>query len=118
MMNKATFEELTSRYQYYVPLRGHDKETAEDRWDYTPDMGTFFYSPLKAHGRRSRAESPFAFIQQMAHSAITQGNKNNLKQTILRLAQKDNGGLMTATKTWKVNVGTKESPIWEQQSIQ
>lgn len=117
MINKEVYDDLMNRYQYYVPLRGHDKETAEDRWDYTPDMGTFFTAPLvRAKGRRSRAESPFAFIEQMAHSAIVQGNKNTLKQSILRLAQKENGGLMSATKTWKVNVGTKEKPIWEQQS--
>ncbi|MBK5195728.1 MAG: hypothetical protein JJE08_06820, partial [Proteiniphilum sp.] len=117
MMNKDTYDDLMNRYQYYVPLRGHDKETAEDRWDYTPDMGTFFTAPLlKAQGRRSRAESPFAFIGQMAHSAVMQGNKNTLKQTILRLAQKENGKMMSATKTWKVNIGTQESPIWEQQS--
>lgn len=117
MMNKETYDELTSRYKYYVPLRGHDKETAEDRWDYTPDMGTYFTAPLlKARGRRSRAESPFAYIAQMAHSAITQGNKNTLKQAILRLAQKENGNLMSATRTWKVNVGTEENPIWERQS--
>jgi len=117
MMNKDTYDELTSRYKYYVPLRGHDKETAEDRWDYTPDMGTYFTAPLlKATGRRSRAESPFAYIAQMAHSAITQGNKNTLKQAILRLAQKENGNLMSATRTWKVNVGTEENPIWERQS--
>jgi hypothetical protein len=116
MINKEVYDDLMNRYQYYVPLRGHDKETAEDRWDYTPDMGTFFTAPLvRAKGRRSRAESPFAFIEQMAHSAIVQGNKNTLKQSILRLAQKENGGLMSATKTWKVNVGTKEKPIWEQQ---
>lgn len=117
MMSKDTYDELTGRYQYYVPLRGHDKETAEDRWDYTPDMGTYFTAPLlKAEGRRSRAESPFAYVAQMAHSAIAQGNKNTLKQSILRLAQKDNGGLMSATKTWKVNIGTADNPIWEQQS--
>lgn len=117
MINKEVYDDLMNRYQYYVPLRGHDKETAEDRWDYTPNMGTFFTAPLvRAKGRRSRAESPFAFIEQMAHSAIVQGNKNTLKQSILRLAQKENGGLMSATKTWKVNIGTKEKPIWEQQS--
>jgi hypothetical protein len=117
MINKEVYDDLMNRYRYYVPLRGHDKETAEDRWDYTPDMGTFFTAPLvRAKGRRSRAESPFAFIEQMAHSAIVQGNKNTLKQSILRLAQKENGGLMSATKTWKVNIGTKEKPIWEQQS--
>lgn len=116
MISKDTLDHLTSMYQYYVPLRGHDKDTAEDRWYYTVDMGTFFTSPLiKAKGRRSRAESPFAYIEQMAHSAIVQGNKNTLKQTFLRLAQKDTKGLMSATKTWTVNIGTKEEPIWEQQ---
>jgi len=119
MIKKETLDELRSRYDNYVPLRGHDETTAEDRWDYTPDMGTYFSAPLlKAHGRRSRAESPFAYIEQMAHSAITWGNKNDLKQTMLRLARTDTKGLMSASQTWYRNMGTKEDPRWEQVSAE
>ena len=79
MIDKATYDDLKTRYQYYIPLRGFDKEVAEDRWDYSPDMGTHFVKPvIKANGRTSRAEKPFAYIFQMNHSAITSGNKNYL----------------------------------------
>ncbi len=119
MISKETLDELKARYKNYVPLRGHDAQTAEDRWDYTPEMGTYFTAPLiKARGRKTRAESPFAYIQQMAHSAITWGNKNELKQTMLRLARTDTKGLMSASQTWYRNMGTKEDPRWEQVSAE
>ena len=79
IINKEQYNELTNRYKYYIPLRGFDKETAEDRWDYTPDMGTYYVMPLiKAKGRTSRSETPFAFIWQMAQTSINSANKDNL----------------------------------------
>ena len=40
------------------------KKLAEDRWHYTQgNMGEFYSGAIiKAQGRRSRAESPFAYI--------------------------------------------------------
>lgn len=116
LLNQKTYDELTARYKYYVPLRGHDETVAEDRWDYTPQMGTYFVNPLiKANGRRSRSETPFAFIAQQAQSSITASNKNTLNQTILRLANKDKTGLMTVNRAWYELKGEQDGqPIWEQ----
>lgn len=119
LIDKNTFDDLTVRYEYYVPLRGHDAETAEDRWDYSPDMGTYFVAPLaKARGRRSRSESPFAYVASMAQSAINSANRNILNQTILRLARKDLTGLMSANKVWYVESGRDADgiPTYEAQS--
>ncbi len=117
-INKAFYDELTNRFKYYIPLRGHDAETAEDRWDYSPDMGVYFSNPIMtAKGRRSRSESPFAYIAQQAQSAIGSSNRNVLDQTILRMARKDKSGLMSVSDSWYVQNGVDENgrPIYEQQ---
>lgn len=119
LINKKTFDELTSRYEYYIPLRGHDAEVAEDRWDYSPNMGTYFVAPLiKAKGRETRSESPFAYIFSMAQSSINSANRNLLNQTILRLAMMDKTKLLGVNKVWYVQSGLNEEgkPVYEVQS--
>lgn len=119
LINKKTFDELTSRYEYYIPLRGHDAEVAEDRWDYSPNMGTYFVAPLiKAKGRKTRSESPFAYIFSMAQSSINSANRNLLNQTILRLAMMDKTKLLGVNKVWYVQSGLNEKgkPVYEVQS--
>jgi len=119
LIDKKTLEELTSRYEYYIPLRGHDAEVAEDRWDYSPNMGTYFVAPLiKAKGRKTRSESPFAYIFSMAQSSINSANRNLLNQTILRLAMMDKTGLLGVNKAWYVQSGLNEEgkPVYEVQS--
>lgn len=119
ILSREIYDDLMSRYAYYVPLRGHDAETAADRWDYGMNMGTYFVSPLqKARGRSSRAESPFAYIFQMAQSAVRSANTNMLNQSILRLAQKDKTGLMDVSKAWYVQSGQNADgvPTYEVQA--
>lgn len=119
LIDKKTLDELTSRYEYYIPLRGHDAEVAEDRWDYSPNMGTYFVAPLiKAKGRKTRSESPFAYIFSMAQSSINSANRNLLNQTILRLAMMDKTKLLGVNKAWYVQNGLNEDgkPVYEVQS--
>lgn len=119
LIDKKTLEDLKSRYDYYVPLRGHDAEVAEDRWDYSPDMGIYFVAPLlKAKGRKTRSESPFAYIASMAQSAINSANRNWLNQTLLRLARKDTTGVMGVSKSWFVKDGMNADgvPIYKIES--
>jgi len=117
-IGKDIYDELKNRYKYYVPLRGHDADTAEDRWNYFPDTGTYFSNPIMtAEGRVSRSETPFAFIAQMAQSAINSANKNTLNQTMLRLARQDKTGLLTANKTWYINGVPQEAEYSENADI-
>ena len=105
-ISKATYEDLKSRYQFYIPLRGFDQEIAEDRYDYAPDMGTYYSLPMiSAKGRKSRSETPFAYIWQMNQSAITFANRNLLNQSIKRLSAKNTQGLLTAKKAWYMLTG-------------
>ena len=126
-ISKATYKDLKSRYQFYIPLRGFDQEIAEDRYDYSPDMGTYYSLPMiSAKGRKSRSETPFAYIWQMNQSAITFANRNLLNQSIKRLSAKDTKGLLTAKKAWYMLTGKTDgvkqwelrepeySPDWKQ----
>ena len=73
----------------------------------------YFENPIKrADGRISRAASPFAYIGQMAHSAIIHGVKNEHNKMLLRLSRQDKSGLLTNSRSWEVNMGTKENPVW------
>jgi hypothetical protein len=110
IIDKARYDELNARYRYYIPLRGHDAVTAEDLWKYFPDAGGNFSGLLlTAKGRSSRSETPFAFITQMAQSAIVSAGKNRLNQTMLRLARLDTTGMLTANRTWYINGVAQEA---------
>jgi ribosomal protein S18 acetylase RimI-like enzyme len=111
VITKDFAAELKGRYRHYVPLRGHDELTAEDVYDYIRVAGSFYTSPIrKAEGRRSRADDPFAYILQMAHTSINTANMNLLKQGLLRIAQhQDTKGLMSADDTWY----RKSGDSWE-----
>lgn len=114
--DKAFTDELKNRYQFYVPLKGHDAQTAEDRWDYNPDHSTFYGNPIKAaKGRGSRAFDPLAFMYQQAASAVSTANKNTLRLQLLRLAAKDKSGLTDTDWSWYVKTGVDSvgNAIWE-----
>lgn len=118
MLSENKAKDIKGMYNYYVPLRGHDEKTAEDVYDYTSVMGTFFSNPMiSAKGRKSRADDPFAFVFQMAQTSINTANMNTLKQGILRIAKyKDSKGLMSADNTWYVSTGEVDEngrTIWE-----
>lgn len=118
-LDKAKYDFYANRFEFYIPLRGHDAEVAEDRWDYSPNMGTYFVSPLlKAKGRKTRSESPFAYIFSMAQSSINSANRNLLNQTIFRLAMMDKTNLLGVNKAWYVQSGLNEDgkPVYEVQS--
>lgn len=105
--SKEDVDDLKARYQYYVPLRGHEVE-AEKIWHYeAPDnKNVVSKAIMQASGRGSRAEHPFAYIIQMAQTSINKANRNQLNQTILRLARLDKSGLMSVSETWYVLTGT------------
>jgi len=113
---KAEIDELKSRYKYYIPLRGHEVE-AEKIWPYeSPDNKNVVSNAIiKASGRGTRAEHPFAYIIQMAQTNINKANRNQLNQTMLRLGRIDKSGLMTVSEAWYVLTGTDEltgKEIW------
>ena len=89
LISKETYDNVSSMYQYYIPLRGFDETTSDEVYEYFGDQtinggtGSFM---KKAKGRKSVADDPFAVIGNMAEMAIMQSNRNLMKQQLLNLA--------------------------------
>ena len=101
LISKATYENTKDMYEYYVPLRGWDAETAEDNYDYL--LGSSVMLPLvfkTAEGRSSLADDPIATIGFMAEAAIIKGNRNLMKQRFLAMVRNHQTDLLTITEQW------------------
>lgn len=72
LISKETYDNVSSMYQYYIPLRGFDEATSDEVYEYFGDQtinggtGSFM---KKAKGRKSVADDPFAVIGNMAEMA-------------------------------------------------
>lgn len=104
LITKKLFDEISGMYDFYIPLRGFDGQTAEDVYDYLGHggNGSAFTSPIKkAEGRKSKADDPFAYMAAMAESAIMQGNRNVLvKQKFLNFVLNHPSDLVSVSDLW------------------
>ena len=102
MMSKATYDNIRSMYDYYIPLRGFDEKTGEEAYVYLNSKNSAFNAPIKtAKGRKSKADDPFAYLQSMAESAIVQGNRNKLvKQKFLNFVLNHPSDLASVSDIW------------------
>lgn len=83
MLSRKQYEEISKMFEFYIPLRGFDENTAEDIYAYARFEGNRFNPAVhKAKGRTSLADDPIATIMNMAESEIAQGNKNKAKQAL------------------------------------
>ena len=117
IISKDNYNYVSGMFNYYVPLRGWQDDTAGDLFDYvgSGDNGTAFSPTLhKANGRRSEADNPIAYIGNMAVSAIVQGNKNKVKQTFLGFVENHPTNLVTVSEIWYRNFGTDTDPDWRE----
>lgn len=102
MMDKDTYEKISDMYKYYIPLRGFDETTSEEAYAYLLHQSSAFNAPIKvAKGRSSKADDPFANMQSMAESAITQGNRNKLvKQRFFNFVLNHPSDLVSINDIW------------------
>ena len=117
MMSRDNYDQVRSMFNYYIPLRGWEEDTAEDLYDYVGggNKGDVFSPTVhKAWGRRTQADNPIAYIGSMAVSAIVQGNKNKVKQTFMRFAENHPTNLVTVSEMWYRNYGTDAAPDWRE----
>lgn len=116
MMSKETFDKISDMYEFYIPLRGFDEKTSAEAYAYLTHSQSAFNAPIKkAEGRHSKADDPFANLQSMAESAITQGNRNKLvKQKFLNFALNHPSDLVSVSDLWlQYNAVTKEwTPVF------
>jgi N12 class adenine-specific DNA methylase len=101
LISKATLDNINQMYDYYVPLRGFNEKTADEVYAYIRDEKSAFNAPMKrANGRSSKADNPFAYIANMADSAILQGNRNLMKQQFLNFIQNRPSDLVSISDMW------------------
>lgn len=114
MISRDTYDDIRSMYQFYIPLRGFDERTSNEEYAYLGGTESVFSSPIKSSkGRRSKADDPFAYMQMMAESAITQGNRNQLvKQKLLNFALNHPSDLISVSELW-----LRRDPITDQWSV-
>ena len=83
MISRKQYDEISKMFEFYIPLRGFDENTAEDVYSYARFEGNRFNPAVqKVKGRTSLADDPIATIKNMAESEIAQGNKNKAKQAL------------------------------------
>ena len=112
-MTKKAYDYVSGMFDFYVPLRGWDETTADEVYEYeNASRPVFTPSVKKMFGRKSKAENPIAYIGNMAVSDISSGNKNLMKQYLLRLAQNHPTSAMSVSEVWYENIGTPTNAQW------
>ena len=101
ILTRSEYESIRDMFNFYVPLRGFDEETAEQHYEYL-DHKSSPYSPAmrSAKGRTSVADDPFATIGTMWESTVQQGNNNLVKQNFLHMVMNHPNDLVTIRPMW------------------
>lgn len=88
LLSRLEADEWRAKYPNYVPLRGWEAEETNDDFARV-GFGMDIRGPesRQALGRRSRSDSPTAYIFLQAQQAIVRSEKNRVLQTLLRLAR-------------------------------
>ncbi len=103
MMTREVYDYVRGMYQYYIPLRGWGDTNADQVWNYMGGgKGAVSQTLKKANGRKSLADDPIAYIENMAESGILLNNKNWVKQHLLLLAENHPTSLLNVSKAWYI----------------
>ena len=102
LLTKEAYDDISSMYTNYIPMRGFDQTTSADAYAYLTHGDSAFNAPIKtAKGRSSKADNPIAYMQAMAESAIMQGNRNVLvKQKMLNFVRNHPSDLASVSDVW------------------
>ena len=102
MLTKEAYNDISSMYTNYIPMRGFGQTTSADAYAYLTHGDSAFNAPIKtAKGRSSKADNPIAYMQAMAESAIMQGNRNVLvKQKMLNFVRNHPSDLASVSDVW------------------
>ena len=102
LLTKEAYNDISSMYTNYIPMRGFDQTTSADAYAYLTHGDSAFNAPIKtAKGRSSKADNPIAYMQAMAESAIMQSNRNVLvKQKMLNFVRNHPSDLASVSDVW------------------
>jgi hypothetical protein len=119
LMTEDSYDRVNGMFDFYVPLRLFAEDTAEDVYQYMTGKGNvsqFVGKTLKhAKGRKSEAKHPIATIFAMATRAISNSNRNLMKQRFARLVRatydaNDNDSLVTEQEVYLENIAADGEP--------
>ena len=121
-VTKENYDSVSAMFDWYVPLRKFDEETAEDVYGYVTENGeaqtAIGPALLKAKGRKSLSETNIlAQIGAMANFAVARGGQNKVKQAFALYVRNVGGqGLVSEAKVWleKKGVDMNGNDIWEE----
>lgn len=102
LLSEERFNQIQGMFEYYIPLQGWDETTSDEVYGYlTANDGPLMGSPIKrAGGRSSKADDPIATIAMMADAAISQGNRNIMKQRFLNFVLGHPTDLVSHNEMW------------------
>lgn len=103
LITRESLDHIRGMFKYYIPLRGWEETRGEDVYAYinSNDGVAGAGKPIKhAKGRTSVADDPIAYIQLMADTAISQGNRNLVKQHLLTFVNNHPSDLVSVSDLW------------------
>jgi hypothetical protein len=99
-ITKETYDELKKEMPYFVPLRNWDDSETDKSIDaiYSGGGNDTYSAYKQAEGRSTIADSPLAYIANLAQSAIVFKEKNDVKRMLFDLAAKARQSDLMQTK--------------------
>lgn len=89
LIDRETYDDWSTRYSNYVPLRGFD--VGRDDNPERPRTGRGFDTrgkeAMQALGRRSKSDNPLLYVVQQAEQAIIRAEKNRVGKTLKRAVE-------------------------------
>ena len=112
MMDRKTYNKVRDMFDFYIPLRGWEEDKASDVYSYVGRDNVFSPAVKKTWGRKSKADSPLAYIGNIAASTIISGHHNLMKQHFLNYVLNNPTSLVNISESWYENTGTERNPNW------
>lgn len=112
-------EELTTRWENYIPLRGW-REDESGIFDWQQSHGGNSNLLKKAKGRISEADSPLAYMENMMMSAVVWGEENKIKLAMLNMVRNNyelRDGLFDMKKVWYIKTGILDPNTGEEKTV-
>lgn len=106
IISKELRDHVSNMFNWYVPLRKYDEDTAEDTYGYITEQGdpkSYIGSTImRARGHKYLSETNvLAQIGAMGNRAIKNGGMNAIRQAFARFARNNSGNnLITETSVW------------------
>ena len=113
MMNTETYDRIRGMMNWYVPMRDHQGDSAEDTWTYIDELrrpdGKAKVLTVKAKGRKTESADPLARLMTMCARSIQNAEHNKVRLRMYRLAmdsEATNGKtpLISVNRSWAEKV--------------